>query len=182
MAANDGELGTLIVADLSLVCCLPDSLTAFVLLLPPRHAINCLLSRRQGAIVSLRGSTPAFPQGRSSTINHDAFGPLAHFRHLEHHGIYKSSPKPHYVRHRASSAMAYYSQAPVAVAHQYYPQPTTSYSHSSSSLGPKSRGHRLCDTCGKVETPQTGRFRLCGGCMVTQYCVSVSVSCGRTLL
>lgn len=28
----------------------------------------------------------------------------------------------------------------------------------------------MCDTCGAVETPATGRFRLCGGCMTTQYC------------
>lgn len=45
----------------------------------------------------------------------------------------------------------------------YYTQP----SHPT----PKSRGHRLCDDCGAVETPTGPRFRLCGGCMTTQYCV-----------
>ncbi|KAF7793715.1 hypothetical protein EIP86_004831 [Pleurotus ostreatoroseus] len=34
---------------------------------------------------------------------------------------------------------------------------------------PKQRGYRLCDQCGAVEQPSM-RFRLCGGCMTTQYC------------
>ncbi|CDO71807.1 hypothetical protein BN946_scf184939.g31 [Trametes cinnabarina] len=35
---------------------------------------------------------------------------------------------------------------------------------------PKQRGYRVCDQCGAVEQPHVGRFRLCGGCMTTQYC------------
>ncbi|CAL1717346.1 unnamed protein product [Somion occarium] len=35
---------------------------------------------------------------------------------------------------------------------------------------PKQRGYRLCDQCGAVENPSISRFRLCGGCMITQYC------------
>jgi ribosomal protein S14 len=35
----------------------------------------------------------------------------------------------------------------------------------------KSRGYRLCDQCGAVENPAVLKFRLCGGCMMTQYCV-----------
>ncbi|KAJ3483573.1 hypothetical protein NLI96_g6206 [Meripilus lineatus] len=34
---------------------------------------------------------------------------------------------------------------------------------------PKQRGHRVCDQCNAVEQPGS-RYRLCGGCMVTQYC------------
>jgi hypothetical protein len=83
------------------------------------------------------------------------------------------------LRHPArilSHLMAYYAQAPVAVAQQqYYSKPSPSYS-SGPSMGSKARGHRMCDTCGKVETAQTGRFRLCGGCMVTQYCVCLPLS------
>lgn len=45
------------------------------------------------------------------------------------------------------------------------------YYTQSSHPTPKSRGHRLCDDCGAVETPSGPRFRLCGGCMTTQYCV-----------
>lgn len=41
----------------------------------------------------------------------------------------------------------------------------------------KQRGYRLCDQCGAVENPAMGaRFRLCGGCMTTQYC---SVECQK---
>jgi hypothetical protein len=36
----------------------------------------------------------------------------------------------------------------------------------------KGRGYRLCDQCQAVENPAVAKFRLCGGCMVTQYCVS----------
>ena len=56
--------------------------------------------------------------------------------------------------------MVSYAQPAAA---NYYTQP----SHPTS----KSRGHRLCDDCGAVETPSGPRFRLCGGCMTTQYCV-----------
>lgn len=47
---------------------------------------------------------------------------------------------------------------------------------SSSSSTHKSRGYRICDQCGNVETPSL-RFRLCGGCMTTQYC---SPDCQKT--
>lgn len=42
-------------------------------------------------------------------------------------------------------------------------------------FAPKSRGYRLCDTCGAVENPLVAKFRLCGGCMTTQYCVSTPI-------
>ncbi|KAJ7157645.1 hypothetical protein C8R43DRAFT_997222 [Mycena crocata] len=32
------------------------------------------------------------------------------------------------------------------------------------------RGYRICDQCGAAESPAVSRFRLCGGCMTTQYC------------
>lgn len=35
---------------------------------------------------------------------------------------------------------------------------------------PKQRGYRICDQCGAAETPSVPKFRLCGGCMTTQYC------------
>lgn len=74
--------------------------------------------------------------------------------------------------------MTLYQPSPLPTHHNYH-----SHSHSSSyRSGPslsshnhKSRGHRLCDTCGRVETSETGRFRLCGGCLVTQYCVCISL-------
>ncbi|KAI5990875.1 hypothetical protein F5J12DRAFT_862616 [Pisolithus orientalis] len=34
----------------------------------------------------------------------------------------------------------------------------------------KQRGYRICDTCGAVENPSIQKFRLCGGCLTTQYC------------
>lgn len=34
----------------------------------------------------------------------------------------------------------------------------------------KQRGYRICDTCGAVENPAAQKFRLCGGCLTTQYC------------
>ncbi|KAK7006191.1 MYND-type domain-containing protein [Favolaschia claudopus] len=34
----------------------------------------------------------------------------------------------------------------------------------------RQRGYRLCDQCGAAENPSVSRFRLCGGCMTTQYC------------
>ena len=51
----------------------------------------------------------------------------------------------------APAAANYYSPAPAS-----HPQ--------------KQRGYRLCDTCGAVENPAVQKFRLCGGCMTTQYC------------
>ncbi|KAL5525462.1 hypothetical protein ACEPAG_6797 [Sanghuangporus baumii] len=56
--------------------------------------------------------------------------------------------------------------AAVASATSYYANPTPSmYPHQYS----KPRGHRVCDTCGTIEQPGQ-RFRMCGGCMITQYC------------
>ncbi|KAF8625231.1 hypothetical protein AX17_006897 [Amanita inopinata Kibby_2008] len=55
------------------------------------------------------------------------------------------------------AAAVSYSQPAAA---NYYTQPTHIQ---------KQRGYRICDQCGAVETPST-RFRLCGGCMTTQYC------------
>ncbi|KAI6038771.1 hypothetical protein EDC04DRAFT_1898736 [Pisolithus marmoratus] len=34
----------------------------------------------------------------------------------------------------------------------------------------KQRGYRICDTCGAVENSSVQKFRLCGGCLTTQYC------------
>ncbi|KAG6832746.1 hypothetical protein H0H87_000595 [Tephrocybe sp. NHM501043] len=53
--------------------------------------------------------------------------------------------------------MAYYSQPAAA---NYYTPPMTMH---------KQRGYRICDQCGVAETP-AAKFRLCGGCMTTQYC------------
>jgi ribosomal protein S14 len=51
-----------------------------------------------------------------------------------------------------------------AAANYYAPAAQAHYGH-------KSRGYRLCDQCGSVENPAIAKFRLCGGCMTTQYCV-----------
>ncbi|KAI0080950.1 hypothetical protein K474DRAFT_1588840 [Panus rudis PR-1116 ss-1] len=57
-----------------------------------------------------------------------------------------------------------------------YAQPAAAnYYTPPSHQGVKQRGYRLCDQCGTVEQPTT-KFRLCGGCMVTQYC---SQTCQR---
>ncbi|KAL0059162.1 hypothetical protein AAF712_014134 [Marasmius tenuissimus] len=50
-----------------------------------------------------------------------------------------------------------------------YPQPAAANYHTPPSHASKQRGYRICDQCGAVETPRA-RFRLCGGCMTTQYC------------
>jgi len=34
----------------------------------------------------------------------------------------------------------------------------------------KQRGYRMCDQCGRQENPAVQKFRLCGGCLTTQYC------------
>uniref|UniRef100_A0A0W0FHU4 MYND-type domain-containing protein n=1 Tax=Moniliophthora roreri TaxID=221103 RepID=A0A0W0FHU4_MONRR len=39
---------------------------------------------------------------------------------------------------------------------------TLTYAH-------KQRGYRICDQCGKIETP-IAKFRLCGSCMTAKYC------------
>ncbi|KAI0783995.1 hypothetical protein BC629DRAFT_1594113 [Irpex lacteus] len=51
-----------------------------------------------------------------------------------------------------------------------YAQPAAAnYYTTPSNPTPKQRGYRLCDKCGAIEQPNM-RFRLCGGCMTTQYC------------
>ncbi|OAX42709.1 hypothetical protein K503DRAFT_766498 [Rhizopogon vinicolor AM-OR11-026] len=52
--------------------------------------------------------------------------------------------------------------APAAA--NYYSAPPPSHTHH------KQRGYRICDTCGAIENPSLQKFRLCGGCMTTQYC------------
>lgn len=62
-----------------------------------------------------------------------------------------------------------------------YAQPMVPYGHGPSAHHASSsshhhaprrdRGYRVCDQCGRPETPTASRFRLCGGCMTTQYCV-----------
>ncbi|KAJ3995577.1 hypothetical protein F5050DRAFT_1766456 [Lentinula boryana] len=51
----------------------------------------------------------------------------------------------------------------------YYSQPAAANYSSPPAHTQKQRGYRICDQCGQVEAP-AARFRLCGGCMVTQYC------------
>ncbi|KAK7024394.1 hypothetical protein VNI00_016335 [Paramarasmius palmivorus] len=50
-----------------------------------------------------------------------------------------------------------------------YLQPAAANYNSPPSHVKKQRGYRICDQCGAVETPRA-RFRLCGGCLMTQYC------------
>ncbi|KZP17705.1 hypothetical protein FIBSPDRAFT_830278 [Athelia psychrophila] len=58
-------------------------------------------------------------------------------------------------------ATAYYSQPAAA----NYFTPPSGHHHAQ-----KQRGYRLCDQCGAVENPAASKFRMCGGCMTTQYC------------
>ncbi|KAH9924100.1 hypothetical protein B0H21DRAFT_886341 [Amylocystis lapponica] len=52
-----------------------------------------------------------------------------------------------------------------------YAQPAAAnYFTPPSHASQKQRGYRICDQCGSVEQPTSVRFRLCGGCMTTQYC------------
>ncbi|KAH8092664.1 hypothetical protein BXZ70DRAFT_1072977 [Cristinia sonorae] len=52
-----------------------------------------------------------------------------------------------------------------------YTQPAAAnYYSNPSQPSMKQRGYRICDQCGAVEQPSGSRFRLCGGCMTTQYC------------
>ncbi|KAF9063461.1 hypothetical protein BDP27DRAFT_1299661 [Rhodocollybia butyracea] len=51
----------------------------------------------------------------------------------------------------------------------YYPHPAAANYSSPPAHNQKQRGYRICDQCGQEESPAV-RFRLCGGCMVTQYC------------
>lgn len=52
----------------------------------------------------------------------------------------------------------------------YYSQPAAANYNTPPANYHRQRGYRICDQCGKVETPTVPRFRLCGGCMTTQYC------------
>ncbi|KAK7466210.1 hypothetical protein VKT23_004933 [Stygiomarasmius scandens] len=52
----------------------------------------------------------------------------------------------------------------------YYSQPAAANYNTPPVHSHKQRGHRVCDECGAIETPAVQRFRLCGGCMTTQYC------------
>ncbi|KAH9481075.1 hypothetical protein JR316_0005594 [Psilocybe cubensis] len=51
----------------------------------------------------------------------------------------------------------------------YYSQPAAANYNSAPLHSQRQRGYRICDQCGTVETPAV-KFRLCGGCMTTQYC------------
>ncbi|KAF8880807.1 hypothetical protein CPB84DRAFT_1817306 [Gymnopilus junonius] len=51
----------------------------------------------------------------------------------------------------------------------YYTQPAAANYHTAPLHSQRQRGYRICDQCGTVETPAV-KFRLCGGCMTTQYC------------
>ncbi|KAF5327723.1 hypothetical protein D9619_003981 [Psilocybe cf. subviscida] len=53
----------------------------------------------------------------------------------------------------------------------YYPTPAAANYNMAPTHAPsqRARGYRICDQCGTVETPAV-KFRLCGGCMTTQYC------------
>ncbi|KDR68154.1 hypothetical protein GALMADRAFT_28183, partial [Galerina marginata CBS 339.88] len=52
-----------------------------------------------------------------------------------------------------------------------YAQPAPGTYNPSPHYSPREleREHRICDLCGKVETPSV-RFRFCGGCMTAVYC------------
>ncbi|KAF5368805.1 hypothetical protein D9757_012282 [Collybiopsis confluens] len=51
----------------------------------------------------------------------------------------------------------------------YYSQPAAANYSTPPAHPQKQRGLRICDQCGQYESPAV-KFRLCGGCMVTQYC------------
>ncbi|KDR68493.1 hypothetical protein GALMADRAFT_78408 [Galerina marginata CBS 339.88] len=51
----------------------------------------------------------------------------------------------------------------------YYSQPAAANYNTAPHHAQRQRGYRICDQCGTVETPAV-KFRLCGGCMTTQYC------------
>lgn len=55
----------------------------------------------------------------------------------------------------------------------YYPQPAAANYHTPATTyhsSQRQRGYRVCDQCGEAENPSVSRFRMCGGCMTTQYC------------
>ncbi|KAF8055547.1 hypothetical protein FPV67DRAFT_1484584 [Lyophyllum atratum] len=51
----------------------------------------------------------------------------------------------------------------------YYAQPAAANYNTPPMSMHKQRGYRICDQCGTAESP-SAKFRLCGGCMTTQYC------------
>jgi hypothetical protein len=53
-----------------------------------------------------------------------------------------------------------------------YNQPAAAnyYTPSSTHTSTKPRGYRMCDHCRATETPNNPPFKLCSGCMITQYC------------
>ncbi|EAU83334.1 hypothetical protein CC1G_12395 [Coprinopsis cinerea okayama7 len=51
----------------------------------------------------------------------------------------------------------------------YYSQPAAANYNTPPTHSQRQRGYRICDACGVPETPSV-KFRLCGGCMTTQYC------------
>jgi len=52
----------------------------------------------------------------------------------------------------------------------YYSQPAAANYNTPSTTTQRQRGYRICDQCGAAENPSVSRFRLCGGCMTTNYC------------
>jgi len=53
----------------------------------------------------------------------------------------------------------------------YYATPAAAnYSSPPAHNNHRQRGLRVCDTCGSTEQPTVRQFRLCGGCMTTNYC------------
>jgi len=51
----------------------------------------------------------------------------------------------------------------------YYTQPAAANYHSNPLHSQRQRGYRICDNCQTEETSAV-KFRLCSGCMTTQYC------------
>ncbi|KAH9029346.1 hypothetical protein EDB83DRAFT_2507984 [Lactarius deliciosus] len=52
----------------------------------------------------------------------------------------------------------------------YYATPAAANYFSPPAHSHRQRGVRVCDTCGSTEQPSVKQFRLCGGCMTTNYC------------
>ncbi|KAI0052352.1 hypothetical protein FA95DRAFT_1386699 [Auriscalpium vulgare] len=52
----------------------------------------------------------------------------------------------------------------------YYATPAAANYHTPPTHSHRQRGLRMCDQCGSAEQPASKPFRLCGGCMTTNYC------------
>ncbi|PBL03248.1 hypothetical protein ARMGADRAFT_1004017 [Armillaria gallica] len=52
----------------------------------------------------------------------------------------------------------------------HYSQPAAANYNTPPTHHQKARGYRICDQCRAAESPAGPKFRLCGGCLVTQYC------------